>query len=66
MKENGELPERLLFPSERKNSTARSKIPIAIDKETSERLDDLVEASNGLSKSEIVEKLVCAEWESQS
>jgi len=55
-------PERMLFPSERENSKASSNTQITVNKPTSERLDELVEDSDTLSKAEIVEQLVYDAW----
>jgi len=58
-------PEWMLFPSERENNTASSNTSIAVDKVTYERLDDLVEDSDTVSKAEIVEDLVYDAWKSR-
>lgn len=66
MNRNESWPEWMLFPSERKNSGVSSNAFVSVDKATLERIDDLVENSNGQSRAEILEDLVDAEWESKS
>ena len=55
------IEEQFLFPSERDNSIDMNT-SLRIDDVTLERLDDLVEESEGLSKAKIVNALVYAVW----
>jgi len=55
------IEEQFLFPSERDNSIYMNT-SLRIDYVTLERLDDLAEESEGLSKAKIVNALVYAVW----
>ena len=59
--ETNGIEEQLFVPSKRENSIDMNT-SLRIDKVTLERLDDLSEESEGLSKAKIVNALVYAVW----
>jgi len=61
-KEN--LPDWMLFPSEREDTNDTGDI-VRLDETTVNRLDDIVEASHGQTRGDVISNLVYDDWVSE-
>lgn len=59
-----DTPEWMLFPSQREDGSS-TEASVRLDETTVNRLDDIVEASHGQTRGDVISNLVYDEWISE-